>query len=57
METKFDIDPRLVDELAKSIKTEKDLVALTKYLLELTVECAMNAELDDHFGYGKHAVE
>lgn len=57
MEQKFDIDPKLIDELAKSVKTEKDLAALSKHLLKLTVERAMNAELDDHLGYDKHAVE
>ncbi len=29
MEQQFEIDPKLVDELAKSIKTEKDLAALS----------------------------
>ncbi|MFN7098311.1 MAG: IS256 family transposase [Gammaproteobacteria bacterium] len=57
MEPKFDIDPKLIDELAKSIKTENDLAALSKHLLKLTVERAMNAELDEHLGYEKHAVE
>jgi putative transposase len=57
MEQKFDIDPKLIDELAKSIKTEKDLAALSKHLLKLTVERAMSAELDEHLGYEKHAVE
>lgn len=57
MEQQFEIDPKLVDELAKSIKTEKDLAALSKHLLKLTVERAMNAELDEHLGYEKHAQE
>lgn len=56
MEQQFNIDPKLIDELAKSIKTEKDLAALSKHLLKLTVERAMNAELDEHLGYEKHAV-
>ena len=55
METKFDIDPNLVNELAKSIKSEKDLAALSKHLLKLTVERAMNVEMDEHLGYEKHA--
>lgn len=54
MEEKFDIDPKLIDELAKSIKTEKDLAALSKHLLKLTVERAMDVELDEHLGYQKH---
>lgn len=57
MEDQFEIDPKLVDELAKSIKTEKDLASLSKHLLKLTVERAMNAELDEHLGYEKHALD
>ena len=56
MEQQFTIDPKLLDELSKSIKTEKDLAALSKHLLKLTVERAMDAELDEHLGYQKHAV-
>lgn len=55
MEQQFDIDAKLIDELAKSIKTEKDLAALSKHLLKLTVERAMNAEMDEHLGYEKHS--
>jgi len=57
MSDKFNIDPKLIDELAKSIKTEKDLAALSKHLLKLTVERAMNVEMDEHLGYEKHAIE
>jgi putative transposase len=57
MEQKFNIDPKLIEELAKSIKTEKDLTELSKHLLKMTVERAMNVEMDDHLGYKKHAVE
>jgi|SRR5579863_2058721 len=57
VEPKFNIDPKLIDELAKSIKTEKDLAELSKYLLKQTVERAMNAEMDEHLGYEKHAME
>ncbi len=57
MKQDFNIDPKLIDELAKSIKTEKDLAALSKHLLKLTVERAMNVELDQHLGYEKHASE
>lgn len=56
MDQQFDISPDLVNELAKSIKTEKDLAALSKHLLKLTVERAMHAELDEHLGYEKHDV-
>lgn len=44
----------LAAELAKDIKSEKDLGALTQELVKLTVETALNAELDDHLGYSKH---
>lgn len=56
MDQQFDISSDLVNELAKSIKTEKDLAALSKHLLKLTVERAMHAELDEHLGYEKHDV-
>ncbi len=55
MKPQFDIDPNLIDQLAKSIKTETDLAALSKHLLKLTVERAMHAEMDEHLGYEKHA--
>lgn len=44
----------LATELAKDIKTEADLNALSRELLKLTVETALNAELTDHLGYEKH---
>ncbi len=40
-------------ELAKDLKTEEDLSALSRELLKLTVETALNAEMDDHLGYKK----
>jgi len=55
VEKQFDIDPCLIEELSKSIKTEKDLAALSKQLLKLTVERAMEAELEEHLGYEKHS--
>ena len=45
----------LASELAKDIKTEADLNALSRELLKLTVETALGAELTDHLGYDKHA--
>jgi len=39
---------------AKSIKTEKDLSNFSQMLKKITVEAALNAELDDHLGYDKH---
>ena len=44
----------LAAELAKDIKTEADLNALSKELLKLTVETALNAELTEHLGYEKY---
>ena len=43
-----------VREAAKSIKTEKDLSDFSRMLMKITVEAALNAELDDHLGYDKH---
>ena len=44
----------LAAELAKDIKTEADLNALSRELLKLTVETALGAELTEHLGYEKH---
>ena len=44
----------LVTELAKDIKTEKDLGVLTQQLVKLTAETVLNAELNEHLGYEKH---
>ena len=43
-------------EAAKSIKTEKDLSDFSRMLKKVTVETALNAELDDHLGYDKHEI-
>ena len=53
----LNIDDNLVSELAKNIKTEEDLAALSKKLLKLTVEKALNTEMDDHLGYEKHSTK
>jgi len=45
----------VVSELAKDIKTEADLNDLTSQLIKLTVETALNKELDSRLGYEKHA--
>lgn len=44
----------MAKELAKDIKSEAVLNALSKELLKLTVETALNAELTEHLGYEKH---
>jgi transposase-like protein len=41
-------------EAAKSLKTDKDLADFSKMLKKITVEAALNAEMDDHLGYDKH---
>src|SRR5690606_25651673 len=41
-------------EAAKSLKTEKDLNAFSQMLTKITVEAALNAELDEHLGYDRH---
>lgn len=39
---------------AKNIKTEADLNEFRQMLTKITVETALNAELDEHLGYSKH---
>ena len=41
-------------EAAKGLKTEKDLNEFSQMLTKVTVEAALNAELDAHLGYDKH---
>jgi len=45
----------LAGELAKHIRSEQDITALSRQLLKLTVESALKAELDEHLGYERHA--
>ena len=45
---------KLAKEFAKDLKTGEDLNDFTRELVKLTVETALNAELDDHLGYDKH---
>lgn len=44
----------LAKAAAKNIKTEADLNEFRQMLTKITVETALNAELDDHLGYSKH---
>jgi len=46
----------IAKEAAKNIKTEHDLNTLTQMLSKITIEAALNAELDDHLGYDKHDI-
>ncbi len=39
---------------AKNIKTQEDLSQFQQMLTKVTVEAALNAELDDHLGFDKH---
>src|SRR5690606_29374464 len=41
-------------EAAKGIKTQEDLNDFRKILTKVTIETALNAELDEHLGYEKH---
>ena len=41
-------------EAAKGMKTEQDLNDFRKILTKVTVEAALNAELDHHLGYSKN---
>jgi len=46
----------LSKELAKGLKTEKDLSTLSQVLLKLSVEAALGAEIEEHLGYEAYAV-
>lgn len=46
-----------LQDLARGVKSERDLAALTQDLLKITVEASLNAEMDDHLGYAKHSPE
>jgi putative transposase len=57
MSAKFKIDDKLLSELTSKIKTEADLNELSRQLLKLTIEKALNTELDEHLGYDKHDID
>lgn len=42
-------------EASKSIKTPDDLNQFSQMLKKITVEAALNAEMDEHLGYQKHS--
>lgn len=42
-------------EAAEGIKTPQDLNEFSQMLKKITVEAALNAEMDEHLGYEKHA--
>jgi len=39
---------------SKGLKTQTDLLNFTQMLTKITVEAALNAELDDHLGYDQN---
>ena len=45
---------KIAQEAAKNIKTEQDLAEFQQMLTKVTVEAALNAELEDHLGYERH---
>ena len=47
----------LAQELGRNVKSEKELSDLTSMLVKMTVEAALNAEMEDHLGYSKNAPE
>lgn len=44
----------MAKELAKDLSSDADLNALSRQLMKMTVETALEAEMDDHLGYVKH---
>lgn len=44
----------LAKQLAKNLKTDKDLSVLSRALKKVAVEAALEAEMDEHLGYEKH---
>lgn len=44
----------LATELAKDLKTPEDLSAFSAHLTKITVEAALNAEMQEHLGYAAH---
>ena len=51
-------DPTIISalqDLARGVRSERDLAALTQDLLKITVEASLNAEMDAHLGYTKHS--
>lgn len=51
---KMDKNEALFKDLAKGVKTQKDLSKLVGQLMKTVIETALNSELDDHLGYDKN---
>lgn len=47
----------LVKELAKGVKSQKDLSDLTSKMVKMTVEAALDSEMEEHLGYAKHSLQ
>ncbi|MCP4104848.1 MAG: IS256 family transposase [Desulfobacteraceae bacterium] len=45
----------LAKELAKNVKSQKDLSDLTSKLVKMTVEAALSSEMEEHLGYTKNS--
>ena len=45
---------QLAQAAAKNIRTESDLNEFRQMLTKLTVETALDVELDDHLGFARH---
>ena len=45
----------IAKELARDIKSEKDLSDLSREIVKMTVEAALGAEMEEHLGYTKHS--
>ena len=44
-----------LQEIAHSVKTQDDILAIQQALLKMTLETCLKAELDNHLGYSKHS--
>ena len=51
---KEEVMKSLATELAKDLKTEKDVGELSAQLMKLAVEAALGAEMEAHLGYARH---
>ena len=51
-------DPEIIaalQTLGKNLKTPAELVSLNNELTKITIEAALNGEMNVHLGYGKHS--
>ena len=53
-------DPEMIaalQTLGKNLKTPAELVSLNNELTKITIEAALNGEMNVHLGYRKHSLE